>query len=149
MALNELVVERVLETDEVTKPIFLGAFARNELPSKPPFPSCFIVNTDPRNLPGTHWLAIYYNQHGICYFFDSYGNNPARYRLRSYISRTSRRWTYNIHRLQGDSMYCGYYCILFLLYISRGQLSEFFKHFNNSIYRNDFIIERFINQYKH
>jgi hypothetical protein len=54
----ENLVEIILKKDKITRDIFLDAFARDELPKAPPYPSCFIINTDPRSRPGEHWLAI-------------------------------------------------------------------------------------------
>jgi hypothetical protein len=35
-----------------------------------------IVNTDPHNKPGSHWVAIYGDGDGHTEFFDSYGKPP-------------------------------------------------------------------------
>jgi hypothetical protein len=61
----EDLVEIILKKDKFTKDIFGGALACDELPVRPPFPSCYIINTDPRNKPGQHWLALYVNKNGI------------------------------------------------------------------------------------
>ena len=39
----------------------LGVFARDELPdlTRESRPWCLILNTDPKDQPGTHWLALY------------------------------------------------------------------------------------------
>ena len=57
----EFTIEKILTTDKVTSKIFLGAFAKNEVPTEFKFPACFIVNTHARNKPGQHWLAFYYD----------------------------------------------------------------------------------------
>ena len=115
----ENLVEIILKQDPYTSKIFLDAFARDELPKAPPYPSCFIINTDPRSLPGEHWLALFYNKNGYASFFDSYANSPDYFNLEQYIYNTSTGFDYNKKRIQGDSEYCGFYCILFLLYKSR------------------------------
>ena len=40
---------------------WLGVFARDELPDLTCEiqPWCLILNTDPKDQPGTHWLALY------------------------------------------------------------------------------------------
>lgn len=143
----ENVIEKVLLKDPYTKKIFTGVYARDELPKKPKWPECFIINTDPRSKPGTHWLAIHYNQDGHCYFFDSYGFRPAHFRLESYINSTSTSWTYNKIRIQGNSDYCGYYCILFLLFKCRDKSLQFFNSFSKNYYVNDKIIYNQIKKY--
>jgi hypothetical protein len=66
----EDLVEIILEKDNFTKNIFLGCLARNEIPTNPPYPCCFVLNNEPRSQPGEHWIALYYNKylqtHGIC-----------------------------------------------------------------------------------
>lgn len=135
--MQENVVEKILRTDPKTSRIFLGVFARDELPDQPPYPSCFILNTDPRSKPGQHWLAVFYSKNGFCSFFDSYGKPPSFYRLESYISRTSLGWNSNERRLQGNSSFCGFYSILFLLYKTRNKTKDFFKEFYYNNIKND------------
>lgn len=130
-------IDEILKKDEYTKNIYLGSFARNELPTKPKHPSCFILNTDPRNKPGKHWLAFYYNQNGDCDFFDSYGKSPEYFNLEEYISKTSNNWTWNKRRLQGNSNFCGFYCVLFLLYKTRNKILNFFNEFYLNYTKND------------
>ena len=147
MSLLENAVEAILNRDKITRKIFLGAFARDELPDKPPFPSCFIVNTDPRHLPGGHWLAIFYNSNGYCVFFDSYGHNPSYFDLENYLERTSNGWTFSKKRIQGSSEYCGFYSILFLLYKARNKDIQFFNFFNVNPNQNDAKITKLIKEH--
>ena len=144
MALYETQIEAILSTDENTKDIFLGAFARDELPAEPGYPSCFIVNTDPRSAAGGHWLALHYNKAGVCSFFDSYAYPPSFYRLESYCQRTSVHWSYNQTRIQGVSEYCGYFACLFLLFKARNREREFYNQFKKDLDFNDKIIYKFI-----
>ena len=54
------------------------------------------MNTENRNKPGQHWLALHCDNKGKCNFFDSFGN-PPKY--------------YNKKGVQGFSEFCGFYCI--------------------------------------
>jgi hypothetical protein len=136
-------IETVLSKDQVTGPLFLGAVARDELRSvKIRYPSCLIVNNEPRSQPGGHWLAIYYSKDKRAYFFDSYGNDPAFYRLQDIIQYTSSSWVYNKQRIQGLSEFCGLYSILFLLYKTRNNERDFFSQFKKTNYDfNDRLIK--------
>jgi hypothetical protein len=60
MSFFENQLDEILRRDAFTKKIYLGTFARDELVPSPPYPSCFIINTDPRSRSGGHWLALYY-----------------------------------------------------------------------------------------
>lgn len=134
----ENTVEEILTKDPITKLSFLGAFAKDELPVKPKFPSCFISNTHPRNKPGEHWLALHYDNKGYATFFDSYGKPPSYYKLENYISKSANGWSWNKRRLQGNSDLCGFYSVLFLLYKTRDKILNFFKEFYFNFSKNDY-----------
>lgn len=40
------------------------------------YPAMMIVNTQPSDEPGEHWLAIYITKHKHGYFFHSFGHPP-------------------------------------------------------------------------
>lgn len=135
--MDEQLITKILKKDKKCSKIFLGVFARDELPKHPSYPSCFIFNTHPRSKPGEHWLALFYSENGFCQFFDSYGYPPSFYRLETYLTNTSTGWNYNARRLQGNSDFCGIYSILFLLYKSRNKTMQFFKEFYLNYSKND------------
>lgn len=137
----EQTITDILKKDLNTKQLFMGVYARDELPTELNYPCCFVINTHTRAEVGEHWLAFYYDINKICYFFDSFGLSPYFYRLINFIKNTSYDFTYNMKRLQGDSDYCGYYCVLFLLYVCMDKLDIFFLIFNSSSEKNDLIIK--------
>lgn len=67
----------VLEEGRKNVPGFIGVFALDELPQfigpKPQLPFSFIVNTQQRDLPGQHWLAVSCENYGIALIFDPLG----------------------------------------------------------------------------
>ena len=69
---------QVLTKDPVTKESFAGVYACNQLSSVKinKYPKLFVVNTGPMEFPGTHWIAIYFNEQMKGEFFDSYGKHP-------------------------------------------------------------------------
>jgi len=60
--------------------IFRGVFARDQLEnvSLDRYPIAFVVNTDKSSGPGEHWVAIFIDQNGRGYYFDSYGRPPLK-----------------------------------------------------------------------
>ncbi len=136
-------IETILTKDPQTRRLFLGAVARDEVHKiRIRYPSCFIINNEPRTKPGGHWLALFYEADGSAYFFDIYGNDPSFYRLRDFIQKSATSWTWNKQRIQGLSEYCGLYSILFLLYKARNNEKEFFKQFKKNDYDfNDKLIK--------
>ncbi len=104
-----------------------------------------VLNTDSHEKPGEHWLAIYVDENGFGEFFDSYANNPERFGLINYLNKNCRIWTYNKQIIQGNSNFCGYYCVLFLLFRARNKANKFFSYFNSSLENNDLKIKKLIN----
>ena len=74
--LNTRQLEAILRTDAYTRRTFRGVFARNMLPKTITYPACLVVNTETSRGPGEHWIALYYDQGGLCEFFDPYGLSP-------------------------------------------------------------------------
>lgn len=106
----------MLKNDEKASDIFLGVFPRDRLPSISQYPSCFIFNNEPSFMDGEHWLACYVNKNNQAIFFDSYGNSPSFFRLEDYFNKNFKLFHFSSRRLQGNSSFSGYYCVLFLLY---------------------------------
>ena len=62
---------------------WLGVFARDELPELSCVirPWCLILNTDSKDQPGTHWLALYAIIAGGIELFESFGLSCRIYSL--------------------------------------------------------------------
>ena len=95
-----------------------GVFAADRLPSpNSSFPYGFIMNTDPHNMPGKHWCAIYMKSPGHVEFFDSFGQQPKYYNnyFPSWIKSYSQQLIFNDRQIQGPrSDVCGQYCLFYL-----------------------------------
>ena len=99
------------------EPNFMGVFPVNKLPA-PATTSAelrLVVNTDPDNLPGTHWIAIWRKGgSGEAEVFDSFGTIPPA-DVQLWCSRYCSKWTCNNKCVQNPlSSLCGIYCCLFL-----------------------------------
>ena len=104
--------------------VSLGVFPANLIPSLQDlqlrtYDVCFIVNTDPHDQPGKHWLAFYYDsKNRVLEYFDSFG-----FPLKLYGTVKS---TLSVRKLKivdinsrnclqaAESSVCGYYCVLYL-----------------------------------
>ena len=103
---------------------WLGVFARDQVPplgrcQRRPF--ALVVNTDPADNPGAHWLAFLASAgrptEAPLEMFDSYGLPPDMHSLaylapRIYSSSTSYQSL--------DSSVCGHYCLFFLFNRTHG-----------------------------
>lgn len=97
---------------------WLGVFARDELPDlrRVNRPSALVFNSDPKDKPGQHWLAIFLPKQGPAEFFDSFGYPPSFYSLDS-LGFTHQRYSYQSIL----SVLCGHYCIMFIYFRSLGK----------------------------
>ena len=79
--LNTFQLAQVLTKDPFTEGSFAGVYACNQLSSIEinKYPKSFVVNPDAMELPGTHWMAIYFNEQMKGEFFDSYGKHTIHY----------------------------------------------------------------------
>ena len=136
----EQAIETIMCKDQLLKNIFKGVFARNELPDIIEYPSTFIFNTQNRDKQGEHWLAVYFFSNNLVYFFDSYGMCPSFYGVENYLKEYASKVCYNQKKIQGDSEYCGLYCILFIFFAVRNNVKEFFSFFSTNFYLNDLFV---------
>jgi hypothetical protein len=91
---------------------FCGVFAADEIPNKfNNYPVCYVANTDPRGMPGSHWVAYFHPDAEHAEFFDSYGNKPDEFNLKVWPSMTCNSTSFQSY----DSDVCGQYCIYFLV----------------------------------
>lgn len=93
---------------------FAGVYPRDLLPEILPHQKAVVINTDPHDRPGAHWVCVYLNTPVIEYF-DSYGLPPAHRDIQDFIRRHGDRWMYNMHCYQAlDTDVCGQYCVYYL-----------------------------------
>ena len=147
--MNEKEIEVLLR--RAIGPRFLGVFAADELPnhisSSSPQPNCFIANTDPSSLGGSHWVAFYVLPDRRYEFFDSYAIDPLIYFPNSPLVLDSYPpHATNPKPLQRiDSSVCGHYCIYFLYLrsVAHQSLDSIVRSFNHFIHP-DQIVKSFV-----
>ena len=97
---------------------FKGVFPSDKLPFSEKLPLNIIVNTDPSDRPGQHWIAISINNVGRGYYFDSFGFPPLVENIYKFINlKSTKGWSYNKKQIQDiKATTCGKYCILFIIF---------------------------------
>ena len=71
--MNTLQILNILKNDPFTKSVFTDVLPSDLLPNQiQKKPRRFILNVDPNNGPGTHWIAIYFTADGKGELFYSY-----------------------------------------------------------------------------
>ena len=118
--MNELQIDKILTEMKWTRQTFRGVYSSDTLPRKwiERLPCAFVVNTDKEHQPGSHWTAIYMDEHGHGEYFDSYGLPPLSKSVLDFLEHQSKsNWTFNTRQLQGSfTTMCGGYCIFFIMY---------------------------------
>ena len=73
VALNNVQLDYLARDDPQLKPMFYGTVACDRLPKRPVKtpPQGYIVNTDPHDQPGQHWLGVW-TEGNVCEILDSY-----------------------------------------------------------------------------
>lgn len=129
---------------------FYGVFPSDKLPR---FwieqPTTIIANTDPSNLPGTHWVAIYVNKKKEGIFFNSYGTPPHLEIFEKRMRENCKSFKWNTKTMQSPfSNVCGQYCIMFLWYMLKGySLRRFCAKFTKNYILNDRKVSQFYKRF--
>ena len=121
---------------------FDGVFSIDTLPGNP---RLLVCNTDPRNTPGRHWIAIYVDEDGCGEFFDSFGRRPNA-DFERYMNRHCVSWNFNDKQLQSIvSKFCGHYCIYFCIRRSRGlDMLNIVRSFTSDTGFNDALVHAYV-----
>ena len=116
----------------------------DRLPANLKKPAGLIVNTDPAERPGTHWVCFYFPARGPVEFFDSLGHSPEYYRkdFKNFLIAHGPDYLHNMGRIQDyDSPYCGEYCLYFLARRRAGEnYRTFLNRFGGNYARNDSLV---------
>lgn len=93
---------------------------RDELPSSWK-QGGYIFNLDDTKGQGTHWIALHVSQHDV-FYHDSYGFPMPDAMLRSLKKTKKTIYWSSTRKQQVDSLICGYYCVLFLYWMTHQRL---------------------------
>ena len=74
VALNNLQLDHLASMHPKLSRVFYGTVPCDRLPRTPPEEgrTAYIVNTDPYDRPGKHWIALWTHDN-VCEILDSYG----------------------------------------------------------------------------
>ena len=80
---------------------FQGVYPIDLLPSTFIKPSIIVINLDKHYMPVSHWVGLCFSDSGYVEYFVSYGLQPYKLEIMSYLQNHTISWTFNRHRLQG------------------------------------------------
>lgn len=117
---------------------FRGVYACDKLPSDLCCQENFsiVVNLSPHTEEGSHWISIISTASCVIYA-DSFGLPPMNKAILNFLLKCNRPKIYWVtQRVQADtSQYCGYYCILYIIYFEK--LPNFTMRFTDNYPDND------------
>lgn len=127
--------------------IFKGVFACDQLPPKFDLPAAFIINLSPHNEGGSHWVAVYIDERGTAYYFDSFGFGVKNLFIKSFLKFHANKIIFNRKQLQHiSSNKCGKFCCSFVVSILKNcSISNFLTKFSLNLFINDIIIDNMYN----
>ena len=126
------------------RPLFRGVYNNDTLAKDGR--GLVVVNTDPSNRPGTHWIAIYIDCDGKRgEYFDSLGREPYAV-FRDYLNKHCKHWIFNGRQLQSiASRFCGQYCIYYSMLRCCGvDLRRIVSNFTQDTGFNDVLVHGFM-----
>ena len=152
--MDEITIDEICLEDEDIRPYYFGTIATDEFPSEMiPSVGLFIINEEPRRLPGSHWIPC---QLGLeapkkCSWMDSFGEKPPAHIVNSLLSQG---WSieFNEQPFQHPmSKQCGNFAIYFLKlwscgYSSHEILTKFLFDPEKNVFKNDALVQSFIHQ---
>lgn len=142
-ALTSKDIYQFLMKEELLMQATGGIFSIDTLP-KNVKDTIYFINSHPSNLPGEHWLVVYFPENlkkNTPEFFDSLGKGPNHYST-NITHFMGNQYVYNTQRLQAhNSSTCGLYCLYFLYYRVRGySFSNILNRFSLNLKHNDSIV---------
>lgn len=143
----------IVESNPCIRQIVKGVFSRTTLPvHEIQYPSAYIVNTDERDGPGEHWVAIVLNNKSRGVFFDSFGRPPEFYgkELKTFLQSNVDSYVHFKNQVQSSfSTQCGLFVLSFLmLHVCLHWSMDCIENvFDVNLMVNDSIVFRIVNEY--
>jgi hypothetical protein len=147
--MNTVEISKLLSADPLTRAVFRGVYACDQLPAKNALDGAYIANTDPIGYTGKHWVCFFLTTN-TCEFFDSFGNPPNYVHFpKQFEHMTNYRKTsyYNPHMIQSIfSRLCGNYCVYYVQERCRGySMDDIIARFRGkSPIENDRLMEKLL-----
>ena len=96
--MNTVALDHILRADVYVLDVFGGVYASDKLPVQvAKYPKAYVVNVDPSDRPGSHWVAFFSSSSEKAEFFDSLGQNPEIYATSfvEFLNGNCSQWTFN------------------------------------------------------
>ena len=107
-----------------------------------------VFNLSKHDSKGSHFIAIFADENNLLYF-DPLGHKCENADILQFMTkvRSKRKMRTKFRKIQDcDSIFCGFFCIAFLLSRHKNEsLTNFFKHFSKQkLIKNDVFVIKYI-----
>lgn len=151
MLSGDNILDVILDNADVkTLNAFYDVRALNMLPDTIIYrPFLMVVNTQMKNLPGEHWLAVHIDEYRRGEVFDSLAM-PVNLHLSRWMNKFTVTWKRNKKMYQHPlSTKCGAFVIYFILNrLNAVNMQDTFKHFSYNLHDNDVIVSQYYSSLK-
>ena len=152
--MNSTTIEKSLRSDKCSKHVFGGVYPSDKLPETVDrYPKAYVANVDRSNMPGSHWIAFWFDSPSHGEFFDSLGQSPETYSFSfvSFLTNNCSKWTCNERILQSPfSSVCGHFCIYYIFFRCRNiSMSTIVYKFTRNLEQNDQLVAAFVRKFFH
>ena len=137
-------ITQILRANPMTSKIFEGCFPCDLLPSLKKCPTALIVNLDPHEKQGSHWITLYVEKDQI-FYFDSLALPVSSCIVKSFL-KNFKIVKRNVRLYQSPlSKTCAHHCISLIYYLSQGY--SIFKYITllDSINNTDLFVTKIVN----
>ena len=141
--MNTQQIQSYMVNDPYIRQYYGGVLGRNQIPYLVmDYPKIYIVNTDPTDQPGAHWITLYVDE--VAEYFDSLGTIPEQ-DFKNFLVLNGSKYMYNSKIIQNyNSDLCGQYCLMYSYFRCRGcKFENIIKMYSDNLKLNDVKVKYF------
>jgi hypothetical protein len=129
--------------------VYRGCFPSDGLPHPRSlkYPSAFVVNLDPHEMEGSHWITVYaYGLDRDIIYYDSLAFPISPIIEETFLSQFPKTQRNVIPYQNPNSKTCAHHCITLIYFLSQGQLFPKFLKLLNTKYNPDFYVKSIVKE---
>lgn len=142
-------IENILHSNTHTRQIFRGCYPSDGLPDPKSiqYPSTYVVNLDPHQFQGSHWIAIYVKRiNDEAYYFDSLALPINEIIEESFLQKFPRVRKNSKAYQSPLNNTCAHHCISFIYFISIGfDFNQYLKLLDTK-FNTDLFVKTIVNK---
>lgn len=143
--MDSLQIEKILETNPVTRPWFKACLPSDLLSMPTNFPASYVVNMDSSRKEGSHWIGMFMPNKNEVFYFDSL-KKDVPLSIDKFLRAFPRFKTNKFPYQSAFSETCGPHSIVFIYYMSLGYTFEHYTNLLNSIHDTDLFVKKIVNK---